>query len=105
MITFSWIFFRANDLSHAMQYISNSMNNLDSYFNLETYLKYSKQLTLISVFMIVEWLGREEQYGYAFISKVPNTLLRYLSHYILIIIILWVSWYKTGSNEFIYFQF
>ena len=68
MVVFAWIFFRARNLEHAMQYVlgifSKSLFSMPqrSAF-MEIGLSPSKMFSLLIIFILIEWLGREQQYA------------------------------------------
>lgn len=106
LTVFAWIFFRAENLGHAFDYISGMLSQ--SFFTIpntppETSIfKIITTLLLISGFIIIEWGGREEQYAIANIIKIRQRLFRWgLYLFICFVIILFVS----QPQEFIYFQF
>jgi D-alanyl-lipoteichoic acid acyltransferase DltB (MBOAT superfamily) len=99
LTVFAWIFFRAENISHAMNYISH----IFSYSLLSFPLVMPKMLfVLILVFIIIEWFGRENQYALEkFNLKIPR-VIRWGFYYIIVFII----FYFAGSEQqFIYFQF
>ena len=99
LVVFAWIFFRAENVMHAFEYISGIFSA--SLFSLPEV--HPKGLILILVFfLILEWMGREQQYAIAGLGlKWPKTL-RWIFYYCLIAAI----FYYTGSEkQFIYFQF
>lgn len=61
---FSWIFFRANDMQHAIEYISEIFSL--SFFTIPE-LRDSgqalKTVILVIIFILIEWKGREGQYA------------------------------------------
>lgn len=103
LTVFAWIFFRAENVSHALSYISEIFS--PSLFTFPHFQGMTRALTVIFItvlFLIIEWLGREQQYAIANLGVKLNKPVRYLFYYALIITILWL-----GGNEqqFIYFQF
>jgi len=99
---FAWIFFRAENVSHAFTYISQIFSK--SFFEIPLFENRNGAIIIlfsIGVFIIIEWLGRKNKFA----LEVMNTkfFIRY-SIYILIIfyILLFGSFEK---NQFIYFQF
>ncbi len=100
----AWIFFRAESLSHAFSYLSDMLSSsLFTIPKLEDPRGAFITIVLITLFMIVEWIGRAEQYGFAFIKYLPSRLIRYCIYYIVIAVILFFG--NFNENEFIYFQF
>ncbi len=103
MAAFAWIFFRAVDLSHAFDFISEMCSS--TLFSLPEFPKFWKAivvLCLTGIFMFVEWVGRENQYAIANLGLKWPRLLRWGMYY-LIIIAIFV--FAGEEQEFIYFQF
>jgi D-alanyl-lipoteichoic acid acyltransferase DltB (MBOAT superfamily) len=96
---FAWIFFRAENISHAMTYISKIFS--PSLFSIPTIIP-KVTFILIIIFLIIEWFGRENQYALEKIDlKIPK-VIRWIFYYILVFAI----FYFAGSEQqFIYFQF
>nr|WP_321223013.1 MBOAT family O-acyltransferase [uncultured Psychroserpens sp.] len=99
LTTLAWVFFRAENVTHAIQYLSGIFST--SLFSIPqvtpTYL-----ILLILLFITIEWLGRRNQHALEtlfFKSKRPFRLTFY---YTLIILIFWFS---KNEQTFIYFQF
>jgi alginate O-acetyltransferase complex protein AlgI len=99
----AWIFFRSNTVEQAFRYISKifsktflSIPNI----KLDTYDK--SIFILIIFFIIIEWMGREQEYALARVMPNKPKAFRWAFYYLLIVII----FIFAGSNqEFIYFQF
>lgn len=103
LTVFAWIFFRAENLEHAYNYISEilsaSLFEIPKFSGMGNALK---TLVLISVFILIEWQGREGQYAIEHIGIKWKRSFRYAMYYSIIIAI----FYFTGKQqEFIYFQF
>jgi len=112
IVTFSltvlaWIFFRADNLSHAMDYIKRLFSSsLFMMPNKKPFLATKAHpgvgLVLILFFIIIEWMGREQQYALATLGKSWHRTFRWAFYYILIIaIFLFIG----KEQQFIYFQF
>ncbi len=99
---FAWIFFRAESISHAFEYITGIFKNLESYFSLETYTSYTQLIFLLVFFVIVEWIGRENQYAIEKLGLTWKRPVRYAFYYVLIFSIFW---FGGKEQQFIYFQF
>lgn len=100
---FGWIFFRANSVKHAIEYISGIFS--PSLFTIPKFRGMTSAILLlvfIAIFMVIEWIGREEQYGLAKIGKNWKPPFRYALYYIIILVIFYFS---GKPQEFIYFQF
>ncbi|SHJ10007.1 MBOAT family O-acyltransferase [Flavobacterium terrae] len=99
LVTFLWIFFRAENITHAFNYIYNIFSI--SFFTIPTIL--SKRLALLITFlMFIEWVGRDEQYAIAKIGLQWNKIMRW-SFYLAIAYT--VMLHFGSKEEFIYFQF
>jgi hypothetical protein len=99
----AWIFFRSYTVEQAFMYISKIFSV--SFFSvplvkIDMYDSYI--YALIVLFIIIEWLGREQKYALAQIMPNKPKVYRWAFYYLLIVII----FIFAGSNqEFIYFQF
>jgi D-alanyl-lipoteichoic acid acyltransferase DltB (MBOAT superfamily) len=96
----AWIFFRANNVSHAWAILSEIFSS--SLFTIPaiTGPKYLK--LLIVLFVLIEWFGREQQYAIAHLGAKWYRPLRYAMYYAIIITIFW---FGGKEQQFIYFQF
>ena len=104
LTVFAWIFFRAENISHALSYISGIFSkSLFSFphFNSISFPK-SILMFLISIFIFIEWQGREGQYAIANMGLKWNRPTKYVFYYIIIFAI---YWFGGKEQEFIYFQF
>lgn len=97
--TFAWIFFRAENMNHAINYIKIILSR--SIFTWPDYPPVSF-LIILMFFIIIEWIGREEQYAISDLGMKCKRSYRYAFYYILIMTIFWFG--GKGQN-FIYFQF
>lgn len=104
LTVFAWIFFRAEDVNHALSFISEIFSN--SIFMLPNFPGIEKSLIIIfivSIFIIVEWIGREEQFALKIVSKIKMLKYRLIFYYLIILCILFYG--NFSENQFIYFQF
>ncbi len=99
LAVFAWIFFRAENISHAFSFISGIFSS--SLFSIPEIKPISLFFILI-VFVLIEWLGREGQYAISQINLVENKILRW-SIYIVICVSIFL--FQGKQQEFIYFQF
>jgi len=100
---FAWIFFRANSISHALSYISEMFSS--SLFEMPVYdgLRNSiVVITLVVIFVFIEWIGREKQYAIEGIELKMSLVPRW-SLYLAIVFM--VFYFQGDKQEFIYFQF
>ena len=99
----AWIFFRASSITHALHYISKIFSS--STFSIPIFpgRAYAIIIVLLTIiFLVVEWLGREQKYAIENIGKNWNRTLRWVMYYSIILVIL----HFTGKEQqFIYFQF
>ena len=103
MTVLAWIFFRAENLGHALNYISEILSA--SLFSIPKFSQMDKALTtilLIIVFVVIEWVGREHQYA---LEKFGLTWKRPLRYGMYFAIICAIFWFGGKEQEFIYFQF
>lgn len=117
LITFSltvlaWVFFRAESLTHAINYIYSMLSGLMTKsgivaaFNFVYWEIYWKEGLLIFVFLafflLIEWIGREDEHAIAKLGSQWKPFFRWSFYYG---IILCIALYGGKGGEFIYFQF
>ncbi len=104
----AWIFFRANTITHAFEYISAMITGLTSKSSyLQTLDVLSEDigpglLAVLFSFIIVEWIGRRDQYAIANFGLKWKWPIRYTFYYGIILLIFW---FAGEDQQFIYFQF
>ncbi len=107
LTVFAWIFFRANDVTHAIKYIGGIFS--ESLFmmpNKKPFLGAKAHpavgIAMLFFFLIIEWMGREQQYALAGVGKSWHRSIRWAFYFVLIIaIFLFIG----KEQQFIYFQF
>ncbi|QCW99673.1 MBOAT family protein [Aggregatimonas sangjinii] len=103
LTVFAWIFFRANSIEHAFEYISEIFS--PSLFTLPSFEGMTRALTvikLVCLFTLVEWFGREGQFALAQLGLSWKRPFRWTMYFAIILSIFWLG----GSEQaFIYFQF
>jgi alginate O-acetyltransferase complex protein AlgI len=100
LVVIGWIFFRAKDINHALDYIAILFSK--SLFSTPIYaFGFNKSLIFILLMLLVEWVQREKQHGLE-LSGVKNQYVKWGIYYALILVI-----FEFGANSksFIYFQF
>ncbi len=103
LTVFAWIFFRSSNISHAISYISEILSpSLFTTPNFPGILKASLIMTLVGIFMLIEWKGREQQHAIARLGLKWKRPLRYMMYYTIIMLIFW---FGGKEQQFIYFQF
>ncbi len=107
-ITFSltvlaWVFFRAENIGHALSYLSTIFSKtLFNFPNFHGQLQAFTTFILIIIFVVIEWFGRENQFAIEKMWLKQKRLYRWLFYYSIIITIIFFS---GNQQEFIYFQF
>ncbi len=99
----AWVFFRANSVSHAFEYLFNIFKK--PFYNLpEIQSKFSFLclIALIFFFLIIEWVGRHDKFAISTLGLKMNRAFRWGVYFILIFLIFVFS---GKEQEFIYFQF
>jgi D-alanyl-lipoteichoic acid acyltransferase DltB (MBOAT superfamily) len=104
MAVFAWIFFRAENLGHALQYVSGIFSK-----SLFTFPQFSLVkdvrgvIFIVCLFILIEWLGREQNYAIEKLGLKWKRPFRW-AFYLCIVFSLFM-YMKTGETPFIYFQF
>jgi alginate O-acetyltransferase complex protein AlgI len=100
LTVFAWIFFRANSMTDAFHFIGEI-------FSASTFTKPEKienfLVWLILAFLVIEWIGREQQYALAKIGHRWPRIVRVSFYFYLVCAILWFR--TLNEVQFIYFQF
>jgi D-alanyl-lipoteichoic acid acyltransferase DltB (MBOAT superfamily) len=103
LTVFAWIFFRSENLSHAFSFISKIFS--ESLFSVPYFANGSQSITVILLtllFVIIEWIGREQKYAIESLGISWKRPLRYAMYYVLVLAIIW---FGGQEQQFIYFQF
>lgn len=103
LTVFAWIFFRAADVTHAFKFISEIFSG--SLFSFPSFPGIAKSVAVIIltiIFIIIEWIGREQQYAIAHLGLRWYKPFRWALYYAIIISIFW---FGGKEQQFIYFQF
>jgi len=104
LTVFAWIFFRANSLTHAFEYIGGIFSpSLFSLPKLGTMDGAITTLILIGGFLLVEWYGREYEHALERLKNSSSTFAKYAITYTVIVLI--VIFMSSSEQDFIYFQF
>jgi D-alanyl-lipoteichoic acid acyltransferase DltB (MBOAT superfamily) len=108
-VTFSltvlaWVFFRAESIGHAWSYLSTIFSKSLLEFPRFPQMDLAvNTVILITVFIVIEWLGRSKQYAIENMITIKSNYLRY-SLYLSIVITIMIMG-NFNKNQFIYFQF
>ncbi|MBN1251310.1 MAG: MBOAT family protein [Bacteroidales bacterium] len=104
LTVFAWIFFRANNIGHAISYISEILS--PSLFTIPRFEGTEKALIiiiLVVIFVFTEWFGREGQFAISKIESKWNRPVRWTLYSFIIFTI--GMFMQTAETPFIYFQF
>lgn len=111
MVSLAWVFFRADNLKHAFNYLYR-LFSYQTFFFTEIDLKMLRRMTagtdiiyilLFIIFMLVfEWWQREKQHALEFYGTSLNIVSRWGLFYSIAFFILW---FGGTQQDFIYFQF
>lgn len=105
LTVFAWIFFRAENIGHAFSYISGILSySLFETPNISDFRGYLFTLVLICIFVIIEWLGRADQFALENIKTLSLRPIRWFI-YVCILIAIYLFGNFDTTVEFIYFQF
>lgn len=96
---FAWLFFRSPSMESAVFYLSGIFAN--SLFSIPS-IRPTNVFILLSVFIIIEWLGREQQFAIATFGEKKSKTIRWFFYYA---IVLTTLYFASDEQEFIYFQF
>ena len=99
----AWIFFRAENIGHAVDYISTIAS--PSLFTMPRFAGRQAAdtlLILIGLLLIIEWNGRQWQHALAHLGARWKRPARYALYYAIVFAIFWFGGKK---QQFIYFQF
>jgi D-alanyl-lipoteichoic acid acyltransferase DltB (MBOAT superfamily) len=103
LTVFAWIFFRANSVSHAVHYISEIFSgSLFAPASFPGMDRAVRILFIVVVFMVIEWMGREQQYAIAKLGLTWYKPVRWAMYYSILVAIFY---FAGKEQQFIYFQF
>jgi D-alanyl-lipoteichoic acid acyltransferase DltB (MBOAT superfamily) len=99
----AWIFFRADNIGHAINYLagifSTSLFTIPYYNGLGLALG---TIIILFIFILIEWFGRQGQYAIAQLGIKWKKPVRWTFYYA---IILAIFYFGGKEQQFIYFQF
>jgi alginate O-acetyltransferase complex protein AlgI len=108
LTTIAWVFFRADSIYHAINYVYELLKGLifrNNYIHTLNFVYWEIGIVLpfvILMFLIIEWYGREQKYAIEKVFLNNNIFIRYLFYYSIIL----CTFYFSGKEQaFIYFQF
>lgn len=99
----AWIFFRAENIGHAYQYISGIFST--SLFSVPRFSGSDSAviiMLMVIVFIVIEWMGRNHEYAIENLGMKWSRMFRWMFYYLIVVAIFYFS---GNEQEFIYFQF
>ena len=101
LVVIGWVFFRADTITEAFDYLQGMVQfgTLKASYRFFTEIAISP---LIVAFVVIEWLGREQQYALAKLGLTWKAPWRYALYFALVLAI---AWFGGEEQQFIYFQF
>jgi len=105
LTVFAWIFFRSESLGAAIRYCKTLFSS--SLFTMPdpTDRPRAGFILLAGLFLVVEWLGRQEQYAIARLGIRWPVALRWLAYYAIFYFVADRYFFTGTRQQFIYFQF
>lgn len=99
----AWVFFRADNIGHAFNYLSEIFSS--SLFAIPSFRGLTGAVTIIILilfFVVIEWSGRDGQYAIDKFGDKWKKPIRWAFYYTIIVAIFW---FGGKEQQFIYFQF
>lgn len=106
MAVLAWVFFRAENVGHALTVLQGIFSEgiLDALpLTKPDFFKLLQLGVLLLFFLIIEWKGRADEYALErWIPQIPKPIIRWSFYFIV-----WTAifLFSTNEQEFIYFQF
>lgn len=108
LVTVAWVFFRAQNIDHAVIYLENMFGGIfatNSYAEFIAF--YHKEIglglaLLVFVFLCAEWLGRHSNYAMENWHSILPIPLRWFFYVALFFVVVFM---QSAEQQFIYFQF
>jgi D-alanyl-lipoteichoic acid acyltransferase DltB (MBOAT superfamily) len=98
----AWIFFRAASVKDALNYIKEIFINTQGKDPYYIELEHMYMAAGIILFVLFEWVGRENKFALEKFALKKPKVLRYVFYYVLILLIILLA---GKEQAFIYFQF
>jgi D-alanyl-lipoteichoic acid acyltransferase DltB (MBOAT superfamily) len=98
IVLLAWIFFKAENMNHALLYIERMISPALLTFP-EVFPK--KTILLVLLFFIAEWFMRNKEHALQ-LEKIKIGVSRWAFYFVIIFLILY---YRGNQQQFIYFQF
>lgn len=101
IVCVAWVFFRAENLTQALDYLTRMFTDFD--FQTRLFRKNIWLFLGIGLMFAVEWFQREKQHGFQFDDLKISRLVRGTAYILAALAILLFA--PQGASNFIYFQF
>jgi len=101
IVCLAWIFFRADNLKHALDYIQLLFT---TYANNEIPYIFKPTLIFIGLLFAIEWIGRRNKYALQTLFIERKTVVRWGFYYVILGCII-IGLIGNQAQDFIYFQF
>lgn len=104
LTVFAWIFFRAENMAHAVSYVAKICSS--TLFKMPVFDSRGGALItfcLIMFFLLIEWVGRENEYAIAKLGQNKCKLFRWFFYAFIMFLI--GMFMPSSESPFIYFQF
>lgn len=98
-ISISLVFFRADDMSHALSYFGQLFSL--SFFSLPM-MAPTEVVILVIAMLLAEWVQRDKQHALQFDKAKISAVIRWSTYFVIAFLI---NWYGYIPQDFIYFQF
>lgn len=104
----AWIFFRAESIPHAIEYLYSLITGLFDKQSLIEALRMFNEINkalivLLGLFIIIEWFGREQQYAISNLGSKMTRPFRWTIYFFIAFLL--AMFMVTDESPFIYFQF
>lgn len=100
----AWVFFRAENLAHALNYLSEMFSrSLFSKPTVPDTKDFPLTLLLLLLFLAAEWAGRQNEFALEAVVSLKSNMVRKLVYVILLFCI--GMFMQADESTFIYFQF
>jgi len=99
----AWVFFRSDNVGHAFRYLneifSSSLFTMPQFEVKDDFMIFN---IVILFFVLIEWLGREDQFAIEKLGTKWRKPFRWIFYYAIIMVLFYL---RGKQQEFIYFQF
>lgn len=101
LVLIGWVFFRADNLGHAIEILSRIIADPMGAVDFGLYYRFKYLLIPIAFMFLIEWWQRDKEHGLDFAIDCPAWSRRFVYLTVSIAIL----WFQGAGQDFIYFQF